>query len=135
MSYPVHLVVEAGFETQVSRVQAEIRALDEKVLVDLDAGDGSFASTADLPGLPRYFGLRLFCGDEAQVLVCYDAVVFTESPQGQELLFLLEPTPGSVAARRIGADGHMGTEIQLLGGLAVLGIIGAWAVRRSKARG
>ena len=135
MNYPVHLVVEAGFETGVSRVQAEIRALGETVMVDLDLGEGSFASTAELPGHPRYFGIRLFCGDEAQTLLCHDGVVFTESPQGQNLLFLLEPTPGAVAARRIGADGHMGTEIQLLGGLAVLGILGVWAVRRSVSRG
>ena len=111
MNYPVHLVVEAGFETGVSRVQAEIRALGETVMVDLDLGEGSFASTAELPGHPRYFGIRLFCGDEAQTLVDNGCIAVCEGAN-------MPCTPEAVAILKKAGAGFGPAKAANAGGVA-----------------
>jgi hypothetical protein len=137
MAYAVQFEVDLYAEAHVSMVSVQIRSSGEKFeqALDPDTMENQFVGTVELDQVPRYFGLRIFCGDGENLTLCHDEVVFTESTSLQSLSYVLEPGIGTVYARRQGAEDHLGTITQFTGGILLLAVLGAWAHRRVKYRG
>ena len=137
MAYGIQFEVDLFAESHVSIVSVQIRANGKKFsqALSLDSMENQFVGTVELDQIPRYFGLRLFCGDGENLTLCHDELIFTESTSMQSLSYVLEPGIGTVYARRQGTEDHLGTIPQFTGGILLLAILGAWAHRRVKYRG